>query len=1099
MHSICHSFAKLAIIAAAAVGVLAISNSQALAQSGVWTNPANGDYNTPANWQGGVIAGGAGATADFSTLDINSDVSVTLDAPLTVGHLRFADTNTATGGSWELRTTLVPLPTITLDNNGSAPTITVDPLVPATTFDDAFVAHNLAGTAGVTKLGDGILTLGQGATHTITGGINVNAGTLRLLSTVPGQAINIGNEARLRTGVTLDFNATPALSHTINVASGATANIAATTSVELGNIDADGATLNLNVETAGSTLTADNNWALAGSAAAVNVTSAAGGFLRLRINGGGFNGGASFQNSHLSLDNITTWTRTNSGGNTVNVGALSGTSTAILSGGGQGGGTFANYSVGTLNTNTAFAGTIDTTSAPAAPAADTGGLNLTKVGTGTLTLSGTLSYQPNGNSNTSRRGGITTVSDGVLKLTNSAAIPGGIVHGTAGNVLSTVNVVSPGTLDVSGYTAGAYSTAALQQVIGNGTIVGNYNHDEGFLRPGNTITGTNPLANAVGGTLNFANTLSFAGSGTVQFDLTPNTASGNDLLQVNGANLTGSPNIEFNFLGGVPSGTYTLLNSTTPLTGNTAGWNIVWAGRGTAPTLTQTSNLLNITVSAGAFGAVSWNGNNGTAWDVNTTTNWVNNTTDVQDKYFQGDTVTFADAHDLGVPAATTVTLDVAVTPSAVVVNNTALSYSITGSGKITGSTGLTKQGTGQLILQTANDFTGATSIQGGTVDIGNFNTALGSGNLAMSGGKIIAANATAVGLTNPTLSLTGSANIIEANGSTNSLGLPGMTGDGDLSITTTVTGKLVDLGSNNVGFTGDLNIAADGVLATGMNARLNGAGSSLPNSVVTLTNGASLRDRATSVQTIELGALAGDGTSNLMGYQGGSGATAKTWRIGALGVSTVFAGTIVDGAGSSSTTAATNITKVGAGALTLSGVNTYTGDTSVEAGTLSITNPYLADLADVRLLTGAIFNLNFAATDVIDSIFLNGISQAIGTYGAVGSGATFQSVFFTGTGLLQVTTMEAAPIPGDFDGNGFVDGADLAQWRGDFRAAGSDADADGDSDGNDFLIWQRNLGAGTPPPSTPAARAVPEPASWALCVLGIAAAAADRRRKLSA
>jgi autotransporter-associated beta strand protein len=279
----------------------------------------------------------------------------------------------------------------------------------------------------------------------------------------------------------------------------------------------------------------------------------------------------------------------------------------------------------------------------------------------------------------------------------------------------------------------------------------------------------------------------------------------------------------------------------------------------------------------------------------------------------------------------------------------------------------------------------------------------------------------------------------------------------------------------------------------------LNGAGSSLPNSVVTLTNGASLRDRATSVQTIELGALAGDSTSNLMGYQGGSGATAKTWRIGALGVSTVFAGTIVDGAGSSSTVAATNITKVGAGSLTLSGANTYTGDTSVEAGTLSITNPYLADLADVRLLTGAVFDLNFAATDVIDSLFINGISQAIGTYGAVGSGATFQSASFTGTGLLQVTTMEAAPIPGDFDGNGFVDGADLTQWRGDFGAAGSDADADGDSDGNDFLIWQRNVGAGTPPPSAPAAGAVPEPASWALCALGFAAAANVRRRKRTA
>jgi hypothetical protein len=31
-----------------------------------------------------------------------------------------------------------------------------------------------------------------------------------------------------------------------------------------------------------------------------------------------------------------------------------------------------------------------------------------------------------------------------------------------------------------------------------------------------------------------------------------------------------------------------------------------------------------------------------------------------------------------------------------------------------------------------------------------------------------------------------------------------------------------------------------------------------------------------------------------------------------------------------------------------------------------------------------------------------------------------------------------------------------------------SDSDGDADSDGADFLAWQRNLGAGTPPPRLP-------------------------------
>lgn len=66
--------------------------------------------------------------------------------------------------------------------------------------------------------------------------------------------------------------------------------------------------------------------------------------------------------------------------------------------------------------------------------------------------------------------------------------------------------------------------------------------------------------------------------------------------------------------------------------------------------------------------------------------------------------------------------------------------------------------------------------------------------------------------------------------------------------------------------------------------------------------------------------------------------------------------------------------------------------------------------------------------------------------------------------------------MPGDFDGDGEVDGADLAQWQGGVSAAGGlgDADFDGDSDGADFLAWQRNVSY--PTFSVAAAANVPEP-----------------------
>jgi hypothetical protein len=90
--------------------------------------------------------------------------------------------------------------------------------------------------------------------------------------------------------------------------------------------------------------------------------------------------------------------------------------------------------------------------------------------------------------------------------------------------------------------------------------------------------------------------------------------------------------------------------------------------------------------------------------------------------------------------------------------------------------------------------------------------------------------------------------------------------------------------------------------------------------------------------------------------------------------------------------------------------------------------------------------------------------------------------------GVDNIMALGAASIPGDFDDNNVVNGADLALWRTDFGAGGgSDADNDSDIDGADFLIWQRNLGAMAPSANMP----VPEPASllatlcWVTALIG--------------
>ena len=109
----------------------------------------------------------------------------------------------------------------------------------------------------------------------------------------------------------------------------------------------------------------------------------------------------------------------------------------------------------------------------------------------------------------------------------------------------------------------------------------------------------------------------------------------------------------------------------------------------------------------------------------------------------------------------------------------------------------------------------------------------------------------------------------------------------------------------------------------------------------------------------------------------------------------------IVDG------TSSTGLSKLGDGVLQLTGINTYTGDTKVNGGFLSISHACLADAADVYMAAGvnAKLNLAFTGTDTIGSLYFGDLIQGRGTWGATGSGAEYiNDTFFSGTGILLVT-----------------------------------------------------------------------------------------------
>src|SRR5690242_20648351 len=62
-----------------------------------WTNLLGGSWTTSANWLAGIFANGSGITADFTTLTLPSDTTVTVGSSVTVGTMLFEDVGNSFG------------------------------------------------------------------------------------------------------------------------------------------------------------------------------------------------------------------------------------------------------------------------------------------------------------------------------------------------------------------------------------------------------------------------------------------------------------------------------------------------------------------------------------------------------------------------------------------------------------------------------------------------------------------------------------------------------------------------------------------------------------------------------------------------------------------------------------------------------------------------------------------------------------------------------------------------------------------------------------------------------------------------------------------
>lgn len=746
------------------------------------------------------------------------------------------------------------------------------------------------------------------------------------------------------------------------------------------------------------------------------IDSAAGSFTLTGVISG--NGGiVKAGTGTLTLSGVNTY----AGGTTIGAGTLAVTNNSSISTGGltiNGGATFQAAANGLSFANAVTLNglaTIDTQAngLTLSGLISDGGISgtLVKIGSGNLNLTGANTYSNgtnlNGGSitvftNTSLGGGTLAMADGTSLIAGANGLNLANAVTTAG-----VGTINTGTnnLTLSGVIAGAGSLAKIGA--GDLTLSNANGYSGGTALQAGSITVTNDGALGTGGltmtggtTLNagaanlvLANAVTTLGAGTVNTNAFTFTLNG----VIDGAGSivkTGAGNLVLNgansYAGGtnVTAGTATAGNNTafgtglvtmangTTLANNVDGLNVGNAftiGNVTVATGANSFTMSGVIGGAGLLtktgsGTLILSGANGytggTALTEGTITVANNSALGTAGLTMSGGTTLLAGVDSLSIGNGIT-TLGVGT------VNTDAFTFTL--NGVIGGAGSIVKTGTGNLVLNGANGYTGGTNVTAGTVTAGN-NTAFGTNDVTMAGGTTLTNNSNNLVIANNfsigNITVATGANTFTMNGVVSGAG----------AITKTGTGNLVLNGANS--YAGGTALT-EGTITVGNNTALGTAG-------LTMSNGTFL--------------VAGvDGLTVANGITTLAGSTVNTQGF------TLTLNGVIDGAGL--------IEKIGSGNLVLNGANSYTGGTNVVAGTVTAGNNAAFGTSLVQMQNGTTLANNTNNLVIANAFDIGNVTVATGANTFTLAGVV------NGTGVLTKTGSGNLILNG---ANGYTDGTAL-------------------------------------------------------------------------